>query len=152
MNVEQIIKALNDFVPYPEDDPIHDNVTFLDEMMDAWKQAADKVQAIPAIFALIEKYPNADFGSPSPLVHALESAGAGLYEGELHKSLLRRPTPLTLWMYNRIINAEKDVDMVSAHLVRLKLFGRHPLADAEARASAQNFIDHQSKRLRQRSD
>ena len=147
MEIEEIIKTLNEFVPYSEDDPINDNETFLGNLMDTWEKAQDKEKAVPAIFELMEKYPHADFGSPGPLVHALERGGARLYEGELHKSLLRKPTPLTLWMYNRIINEENDYRIVKGYFERLKLFGRHPLADAKTKDVAKDFIEHQAERL-----
>jgi hypothetical protein len=147
MNVEQIIKSLHEFVPYPEDDPINDNESFLSDLMDSWAEVQDKERAVPAIFQLIEKYPHADFGSPGALVHALESGGAKLYEGELHKSLMRKPTPLTLWMYNRIINEENDQRIIRGHFERLKLFSNHPLVDAETKEVAKDFIEHQAERL-----
>jgi hypothetical protein len=147
MNVEEIIKTLNEFVPYPEDDAVNDNVSFLSELMDRWAGVKDKERAVPVIFALMEKYPHADFGSPGPLVHALEGAKAKLYEGELHKSLMRKPTPLTLWMYNRIINEEKDQRIIRGHFERLKLFSNHPLVDAETKEVAKEFVNHQAVRL-----
>jgi hypothetical protein len=147
MNVEQIIKSLTEFVPFSEDDLINDNESFLSDLMDSWVEVQDKERAVPAIFQLIEKYPHADFGTPGPLVHALESGGAKLYEGELHKSLMRKPTPLTLWMYNRIINKENDLRIIRGHFERLKLFSNHPSVDAETKEVAKDFIEHQAERL-----
>jgi hypothetical protein len=147
MTIEQIIKTLNEFVPFSEDDILNDNETSLSELMDCWTEAQDKEKAVAAIFQLMEKYPHADFGSPGPLVHSLEACGASMYEGELHKSLMRKPTSLTLWMYNRIINAENDSRIVKGHTERLKLFSKHPLVDAETKETAENFIKHQEGRL-----
>jgi len=147
MKIEEIIKTLNEFVPYSEDDPVNDNESFLFNLMDSWIKVKDKKKAVPAIFQLMEKYPHADFGSPGPLVHALESGGTKLYDGELHNSLIRKPTPLTLWMYNRIINIENDKRIIRAHFERLKLFSNHPLVDAETKDVAKDFIEHQAKRL-----
>jgi hypothetical protein len=147
MKIEEIIKTLNEFVPYLENDPFNDNESFLSDLMGSWTEVQDKEKAVPAIFQLIEKYPHADFGSPGPLVHALESNGAKLYEGELHKSLMRKPTPLTLWMYNRIINAENDRRIIKGHFERLKLFSNHPLVDDKTQEVAKDFINHQAERL-----
>lgn len=94
----------------------------------------------------MERYPDADFGSPGPLVHALESPGVD-YQGELQLSLLRRPTPLTAWMYNRIINVETDRLIIEGHIARMRLFGNHPLADAETKRIAKQFVEHQQRRL-----
>lgn len=137
MSIDQIIKTLDEFVPFPEDDPINDNEKFLNGLMDAWKKAENKKKAIPSIFRLIERYPHANLGSPGPLVHALETTKE--YEGELHISLIRKPTPLTLWMYNRLINAEKNPKIIKGHLDRLKLFEKHPLTDAATKKEAENI-------------
>ena len=147
MNIQDIIKTLNEFTPFPEDDPVNDNKSFLSGLMDSWVELNDREKAIPSIFQLMEKFPHADLGSPGPLVHSLESGGPKLYEGELHKSLLRRPTPLSLWMYNRIMNAENDQRIIRGHFERLKLFSIHPLADAETKEVANDFIEHQEQRL-----
>jgi hypothetical protein len=147
MPVDHIIKALDEFVPFSEDDPINDNERILNELMDMWKNAENKEKAIPSIFRLMERYPHSNFGLPGPLVHALEAAGTNEYEGELHISLIRKPTPLTLWMYNRLINVENDPKIIKGHLGRLELFGRHPLADPETKKEAENFINHQERRL-----
>jgi hypothetical protein len=147
MTIEQIIRTLNEFVPFSEEDIINDNEPYLSDLMDAWAQTQGKEKGITAIFHLIEKYPHSDFGSPGPLVHGLEAYGANLYEGELHRSLMRKPTPLTLWMYNRIINEENDSRIIRGHAERLKLFGKHPLVDAETKVVAESFIKHQEERL-----
>lgn len=145
MEIEEIIKTLSEFAPFPEDDPVNDNETLLSNLMDQWKNTSNRQKAIPAIFHLIEKYPHTDFGSPGPLVHALEAEGVQQYEGVLQISLLRKPTPLTLWMYNRIINAEKDLRIKNAHLERLKLFSKHPFANDETKQVAKQFIVHQQE-------
>lgn len=148
MTKEQIIKTLNDFVPFSEDDPINQNESFLYTLMDEWKKTDKKGEVTPSIFKLMEKYPHADFGSPGPLVHALEATGKNVYEGQLHVSLLRKPTPLTLWMYNRLINAVTDPKLIEANLQRLKLYAKHPFADAETKKTAESFIDYQQTRLK----
>jgi len=145
MSIDQIIKNLEGFIPFSEDDPINDNEKFLYRLMDAWKKAESREKAIPYIFRLIERYPHANLGSPGPLVHALETTKE--YDGELHISLIRKPTPLTLWMYNRLINAEKNPEIIKGHLARLKLFAKHPLTDAETKKEAENYINHQQRRL-----
>jgi hypothetical protein len=147
MSIDQIIKILNEFVPFSEDDSINENEKFLYELMSTWKKAEHKEKAIPSIFHLMERYPHANFGSPGPLVHALESAGTKVYNGELHISLLRKPTPLTLWMYNRLINAENDPKIIKAHIDRLNLFKKHPLTDEVTKKEAEDFINYQQRRL-----
>ena len=146
MTIDEIIRTLNTFIPFPDDDPVNDTVKFLYELRDTWKQLPEKNKAIVPIFRLMEKYPHADFGSPGPLVHALESPGTG-YEDQLQHSLLRKPTPLTLWMYNRVMNAEKNRAILKAHLVRLKLFAKHPFTDETTRMAGTSFVEYQENRL-----
>lgn len=59
-------------------------------------------QAVP--HALIERSPGADLGTPGPLVHELEKIPG--YQDLLIESLQRQPQELTVWMVNRILNAE----------------------------------------------
>ena len=59
MPIGQIIKILDEFVPFSEDDPINDNEKFLYELMNAWEKTENKEKAIPSIFRLIERYPHA---------------------------------------------------------------------------------------------
>lgn len=146
MTVTEIIKTLNEFVPFSDNDPVNDNETFFSDLMNDWEKMPGRENVIPAIFNLMEKFPHADFGSPGPIVHALESNGVKFYEVNLHKSLMKKPTPLTVWMYNRIINAENDDRIIKGHIERLKLFGRHPFADEETKKVIKQFLDYQEKR------
>jgi hypothetical protein len=146
MTVDEIIRILETFIPFPDDDQVNDTVKFLYELMDTWKQLPEKNKAIVPIFRLMEKYPHADFGTPGPLVHALESPGTD-YKDQLQLSLLRKPTPLTLWMYNRVMNAEKNQAILEGHLARFKLFAKHPLADETTRMAGTSFVEYQQKRL-----
>ena len=145
MTTDEIIKTLDEFIPFTEDDPVNDNETFLYSLMDKWEHREDAAKAIPTFFRLMERHPDADFGSPGPLVHALESISG--YESQLQVSLLRKPTSLALWMYNRVINAETNRDIIGAHIQRLMLYGKHLMADAEAKKIAIQFIEHQKQRI-----
>jgi hypothetical protein len=147
MSIDEIIKAFNEFAPFDEDDVNNNNETFLGKLMDEWDKNAEKEKAVPVIFNLMERYPHANFGWPGPLVHGLESKKAKSYEVELHKSLMRKPTPLTLWMYNRIINDENDLRIIRGHYERLKLFSKHPFIDSETKKDADLFLTHQLQRL-----
>lgn len=66
-------------------------------------------EAAQTILNLLERLsdtPNLDdcaLGSPGPLVHELEKLPG--YEPQLIESVSRFPTPLTIWMVNRAMNA-----------------------------------------------
>jgi len=147
MTIEEFIKTLDAFVPFSDDDLENDTEKYLYRLMAAWKQTPDKEKAVPMIFRFMERYPDTHFGSPGPLVHAIESLGVRSYQDELQLSLLRQPTPLTIWMYNRVINSLTDPGIIGAHLQRLALFARHPLANEASRREAEDFIEHQRGRL-----
>jgi hypothetical protein len=142
MTTDQIIAILDNFVPFAEDDIENNNELFLDALMDDLSAKSDFEKAVNPIFHLIEKYPGADFGHPGPLVHALE-AKTGLYEDSLQKSLNRKPTRLTAWMLNRIINAEQNEIIKANFTSRLVALKCHPLIDSTTKELVQGFIDHQ---------
>jgi hypothetical protein len=144
MTTTEILKLLNDFVPFDENDPIYDNESYFYKPMDELRLNSDFELAIEPIFKTIEKFPSTDFGSPGPFVHTLESF-AGHYESYLFDSLKRRPTPLTIWMLNRIINAEQNIIIKQNLIDRLHSFIHHPLADKETIDTINGFIAFQNK-------
>jgi hypothetical protein len=72
--------------------------------VEAVEPEPEMLEAFPSVFSLFERCPEADFGSPGPLVHLVERHHPA-YECDLIASLNRRPTFPTLWMLNRILNA-----------------------------------------------
>lgn len=68
----------------------------------------DGATVIGQVLRLFERFPEEDFGAPGPLAHAIEKYYKRGYELELEASLERGPTPLTLWLANRIINANDE--------------------------------------------
>jgi hypothetical protein len=96
----------------------------------------------PLLYSLMERLDKADLGSPGPIVHTLE-AWSG-YSPLLAESLRRRPTPLTVWMANRLLNS--DPPDAPEWLELLRMVADHPAASAEARADARDFLEHQATR------
>lgn len=69
----------------------------------------DKLEdTIEPIIKLIEENPEVDFGNPGSLIHYLDSLNDESYEILLIKSLKRKPTEHTLFMFNRIINSKEE--------------------------------------------
>jgi hypothetical protein len=137
--MESVITALQQFQA-TDDDSI--NVQRLREIFDGFRENQGRECVIPHMFSVLERFPEADLGSPGPLVHELEAIPG--YERELKNSLARKPTDLTVWMANRILNAAATQEMRSAWLNELRLALRHPLATASARESAQEFLEYQA--------
>jgi hypothetical protein len=144
MTTEEIVQLITDFAPFDETDLDRDNESFFYKLMEHLEKNSDFEKAIKPIFLLIEKYPQADFGSPGPLVHTLETF-TGRYEKELFNSLDRKPTSLAVWMLNRIINGEKDVAVKKEELEKLISVLNHPDLDEETRAATLDFITFQQE-------
>jgi hypothetical protein len=54
----------------------------------------------------MERYPEADLGSPGPLVHTIERIPIAQFGTFLRSSVERQPGQLNLWMVNRILNSQ----------------------------------------------
>ena len=94
-------------------------------------------------FRLMERLPDADFGSPGSLVHTMERH-IGSYEDMLAESVERKPTSLSIWMVNRILNG-KTSDR-ERWLRLLALAADHPQASEVTRNEARHFIEFQESK------
>lgn len=97
--------------------------------------------ACQVLIKLLERHPEIEFGSPGAPVHTLEKF-IGHYESHLYESLQRRPTELTVWMLNRILNGKEDNDKGEL-LELMEQCSRHEVANEQTRKSAIEFIDFQ---------
>ena len=139
---EQIIELLAALKPEDFDDLIPEELfTLTDEL----KALPNPERGVPALFDLMERLSGSDLGCPGPIVHTLESM-QGQYETELCESLRRKPTPLSVWMVNRILNACRNPVERNAYLAVLQSAAEHPEASTEAREDALHFIELQSDR------
>lgn len=127
----------------PSDEP--ENVGRLYEIFDQLQALAPELRSpvIPAILGLVERYPEAELGSPGPLVHELEAIPG--YESFLRDSVVRQPAYLSIWMVNRILNSELSADERSGWLQVLRSVLTHPLAPADLRQGAREFLEHQGQ-------
>jgi len=89
----------------------YDDDEEVSKLCDPLQESKDYKEWLPLVFELIEKYDDTvdlTLGSPGPLVHLLESTFPN-YDDELHESMLRKPTQVTLWMADRI-SRSPDID------------------------------------------
>lgn len=142
MTIYQIIEALNNFIPFNEDDPENSNETYFDDLLKQLENKEDFELAFEPIFHLFEKYPLTDFGMPGTFVHTLETF-TGYYENYLFESLKRRPTPITILMLNRIINAEQNIIIKESLIDRLQSYLDHPFIDNITADIIKNFVAYQ---------
>ncbi|SRR6266511_566259 len=96
----------------------------------------------PLLYSLMERLDEADLGSPGPLVHTLEACSG--YRPLLAESLPRKPSPLTVWMANRVLDS--DPPDTPEWLELLRRSADHPAASAQAQADARGFLEYQATR------
>lgn len=135
--VDAIIAELDRFIPAEQAETVYQ----LNRLFDGFRSIPDRSRAVPAMFALLERYPQGEFGSPGPLVHELE--GIDGYQAELKKSLGRQPTWLTVWMVNRILNAEHSEEGRRDWLSVLEAACAHPKSSASVQEHARELLDYQ---------
>lgn len=109
----------------------------LDSICDRALALEDPSSVFPEFFGLMERLPDADLGSPGPLVHVMEKH-AGQYEADLMASVHRKPTALTVWMVNRIVNANRADKQTWMDLLRTS--AGHPEAPESVREIARGFL------------
>lgn len=138
-SISEFSQALNTFVPEEDNDAANLHRLYL--ILEDFQELSEREKAMPAMFDLLERYPDTELGSPGPLVHALETIPG--YEILLEQSLARQSTALTVWMVNRILNSAKDETRFRQRLPRLHAALEHPLAPELVRETAANFINRQ---------
>lgn len=140
MIIESVVAELGTFVPADE----VDNVGRLYEILERLQPLAPELRtlAVPAMLALIERFPDAELGSPGPLVHELELIPG--YESFLRDSVLRQPADLNVWMVNRILNSQLSQDVRLGWLSLMNEVLKHSRASKEVKETVANFLEHQN--------
>jgi hypothetical protein len=135
-SINAVILALDEFVP---DD--FGNDAKLYEIFEGFESFPSRELTIDSMLGLIERFPDADLGSPGPLVHELEAIPG--YEPFLLQSLRRQPADLTVWMANRILNTELPTEVRTAWLNELRMVLKNPKAKESTRDAANEFLEFQ---------
>jgi hypothetical protein len=121
-----------------------DGVERLYPITDELAERTDPQAWAPLLFRLLERLDTADLGSPGPVVHLLERSAGPVYHPLLAESVRRKPTPLTVWMVNRVLNA-RPAD-AGSWLDLLAGVERTPGVSPEAAAEARQFLAYQRSR------
>ena len=88
------------------------------------------------MFCLLERFPDAEFGSPGPLVHELEAIPG--YLPLLRDSVRRQPTHLTVWMIKRVLSTNLPSDQRESWQSELRAALEHPLASEQTHRFAED--------------
>jgi hypothetical protein len=135
-DADAIATALDQFAPSEEET---ETVQRLYELLpDAMPQS---FRVVEALFGVLERFPDAEFGAPGPIVHAIESIAD--YEAQLRSSLARMPTTYPVWMCNRVLNAATDAQQEAEWMAALEVAATHPRATEAARVDALEFLAFQ---------
>ena len=142
LTADEMIAALDAF----EADSGYDENQFkLYPITEGFKSLPDPMRVIPAMFSLMERFPDAYLGTPGPLVHSIESVGINQYEPLLIESVRRQPTELNVWMVNRVLNTVLAAEHRRILLDLFRSVIKHPKALSRVAKLAQGFLDHQTK-------
>jgi hypothetical protein len=113
----------------------------LNELCDEMRKVNDPAACAPVMFRTMERLDGVDLGTPGSLVHTLE-AWPGGYEQMLAKSIRWKPTPLSVWMVNRILNA--SLPDAESWMALLRGVADNSAASHETKAEAKRFIEYQT--------
>lgn len=144
MTYDEVISGLEALQPSDFDDSKTDSAgrERLYELTDALLLLPSPERAIPALFAVMERMPEADLGSPGPLVHTLERLRG--YETELIRSVSRCPSLLSVWMLNRLLNSDLPDEKRARYSALLDGVANDSSVHAAVRADARDFLRFQS--------
>lgn len=141
MTTQNLLDRIYHFVPQEYES---DNVNELYLLTQDLNEAENPGQFVRPIFELIEKYPIMEAGTPFPVVHFLEKQN---YKGALLDSLARKPTPMTVFMLNRILNVtEEELSEYENLLVLMKEIADNPNVDTNTQKEASDFYDYQMQK------
>ena len=136
--IDSVISDLQDFEP---DGDASNDIGRLYEILTDFELLPHRERAVAALFGVIERFPEYDFGSPGPLVHTLEAIPG--YEPFLMESLRRVPAELSVWMVNRILNSDLPSEANAFWVNELRQVLTNPAVLASARESAKEFLEYQ---------
>ena len=112
------------------------------EICDHIEKLENPREILPHLFSWFEKFSEYDVGSPGPFVHFIEERND--YHEFLLESILRKPTIITLWMVNRLVNGAKNDGDREKWLQVLKDCCANHLADEDIRQSATEYLTYQN--------
>lgn len=102
--IEKLIKQMEEHIDCDDFEEVQEECLFQIE------QENLGISAVEPLLFFMERHPLSDFGMPGSIVYYVEQFYKKGYEDLLIASVIRRPTLHTVWMINRIKNANENVD------------------------------------------
>jgi hypothetical protein len=139
--IEEIAADFDSLTAHDFENPTADGPERLRALCDELLAISDPATCAPVLFRTMERLDGAELGSPGPLVHTLEE-WQGDYESLLVESVRRKPSWLTVWMVNRILNAQPN----DAHmwLALLRSAADHAAASPATKEQAAGSVRYQT--------
>ena len=116
----------------------------IDELIDDWTRRDIGLEGVEAALRFIERYPSLDLGKPGNLVHFVETYYRKGYEEALLRSFARKPTELSTWMLNRLINGTQAADELDIYISALERAETDQDTEAGTREQISHFLDREA--------
>lgn len=110
------------------------------ELVDAWVASGSGLDAVEPVLRFMESHPGIEYGMPGALVHFAERFHGRGYEPLLLASVSRRPTWITTWMLNRLINGTRELASRRSYVDAMVQASRHPQADQRTLEQVRRFL------------
>ena len=137
MNLSAARTALASFVVSGDE---ADDVGRLYELTDAVESGGLVADLIADLLAVFERNPDADLGSPGPIVHCVETAGMDVFVPHLVSSIRRAPTTMTLWMAERCLRSNPTESQLTDLLAAIGTIPANTFASAELQSEAASTL------------
>jgi hypothetical protein len=124
-----------------------DFVTSSAELTEAWSTAGIGAECIGPVLQFMEEHPALEYGMPGPLVHFVEEYYRKGYEVRLIESVSRKPTMLTVWMLNRVINDTQEPKERQQLISTMRQAANNPKADHRTLDRINGFLDRLKSEL-----
>lgn len=111
------------------------------ELTDAIESAGATADVTPLLLAIFERYPNADLGSPGPIVHCIETTGIDAFVPHLVASLHTTPTMATLQMAGRCLRSNPSETLLQQLIAAVRSIPANTSAPQELRDEATSTLD-----------
>jgi hypothetical protein len=149
-SVRQLIAEIESYEPTGDETA---DVNQLYAITYGFEELVDLHLVLPTVLGAMERFPDAWWGNPGPLVHLVEYAYTierlPAYINQLAESILRIPTPTTLWMVNRLLNSNLKLEQRTALIDVLRVATEHSIASNESRSQARAYLDLHLPGMRQ---
>lgn len=129
--IEKLIEQMEEHVDCDDFEEIQEECLFQLEREDLG------ISAVEPLLIFMERHPLSDFGMPGAIVRYAEQFYKKGYEDLLIASVTRRPTLHTVWMINRIKNANENADKYEK--VLNDILGRQDIEE-EIKTSVKEFL------------